>query len=90
MSHETIYNAIYAYPRGELRRQLIVCLHQSHAKRLPRPLGTDRRGQIPDMVNIHVPPLEVNDRLMPGRVRHFFRASYCQEGGATRVAGSRT
>jgi len=66
VSHETIYNAIYAYPRGELRRQLIVCLRQGHAKRLPRSRGTDRRGQIPDMVSIHVRPPEVNDRLMPG------------------------
>jgi transposase, IS30 family len=66
VSHETIYNAIYAYPRGELRRQLIACLRQGHAKRLPRSRGTDRRGQIPDMVSIHVRPPEVNDRLMPG------------------------
>ena len=66
VSHETIYNAIYAYPRGELRRQLIACLRQGRAKRLPRSRGTDRRGQIPDMVSIHVRPPEVNDRLMPG------------------------
>lgn len=66
VSHETIYNAIYAYPRGELRRQLIACLRQARTKRLPRSRGTDRRGQIPDMVSIHVRPPEVNDRLMPG------------------------
>ncbi|ODV44511.1 transcriptional regulator, partial [Cupriavidus sp. UYMMa02A] len=66
VSHETIYNAIYAYPRGELRRQLIACLRQGRAKRLPRSRGTDRRGQIPDMVSIHVRPPEINDRLMPG------------------------
>ncbi|CAM3494724.1 transposase (fragment) [Cupriavidus taiwanensis] len=66
MSHETIYNAIYAYPRGELRRQLIACLRQGHAKHLLRSRGTDRRGQIPDMVSIHERPPEVNDRLMPG------------------------
>lgn len=66
VSHETIYNGIYAHPRGELRRQLIACLRQGHTKRLPRSRGTDRRGRIPDMVSIHVRPPEVNDRLMPG------------------------
>ena len=33
---------------------------------MPRTRGTDRRGQIPDMVSIHVRPPEVNDRVMPG------------------------
>jgi len=66
VSHETIYNAIYAHPKGELRRELIACLRQGHAKRLPRSRGTDRRGQIPEMVSIHVRPPEVEDRLMPG------------------------
>ncbi|WP_144267769.1 IS30 family transposase, partial [Comamonas thiooxydans] len=28
--------------------------------------GQDRRGQIPEMVSIHVRPPEVHDRLMPG------------------------
>ena len=66
VSHETIYTAIYAQPRGELRRQLIVCLRQGRGTRMPRTRGTDRRGQIPDMVSIHVRPPEVNDRVMPG------------------------
>jgi len=66
VSHETIYTAIYAQPRGELRRQLIACLRQGHSTRMPRSRGTDRRGQIPDMVSIHVRPPEVDDRVMPG------------------------
>ena len=66
VSHETIYTAIYAQPRGELRRQLVACLRQGRSTRLPRSCGTDRRGQIPDMVNIHVRPPEVDDRVMPG------------------------
>jgi IS30 family transposase len=66
ISHETIYTAIYAQPRGELRRQLIVCLRQGRSTRMPRTRGSDRRGQIPDMVNIHVRPPEVEDRVMPG------------------------
>jgi IS30 family transposase len=66
VSHETIYTAIYAQPRGDLRRQLIACLRHGRSTRLPRSRGTDRRGQIPEMVSIHVRPPEVNDRVMPG------------------------
>jgi IS30 family transposase len=66
VSHETIYTAIYAQPRGELRRQLIACLRHGRSTRMPRSRGEDRRGQIPDMVSIHVRPPEVNDRVMPG------------------------
>src|SRR5260370_3304111 len=65
-SHETIYTAIYAQPRGELRRQLIACLRHGHSTRMSRTRGIDRRGQIPDMVSIHVPPPEIEDRLLPG------------------------
>lgn len=66
VSHETIYTAIYAQPRGELRKQLIACLRHGRSTRLPRTRGEDRRGQIPEMVSIHVRPPEVQDRVMPG------------------------
>jgi IS30 family transposase len=66
VSHETIYTAIYAQPRGELRKQLVACLRQGRSTRMPRTRGQDRRGQIPDMVSIHVRPPEVDDRVMPG------------------------
>jgi IS30 family transposase len=66
VSHETIYTALYAMPRGELRKELIACLRQGHAGRRRRSQGTDRRGQIPDMVSLHVRPPEVEDRLVPG------------------------
>jgi IS30 family transposase len=66
ISHVTIYASIYALPRGELRKELIAALRQSHKTRKPRSRGTDRRGQIPDLVPIHERPQEVQDRLMPG------------------------
>jgi len=56
VSHETNYTAIDAQLRGELRRQLVACLRHGHSTRMPRTRGTDRRGQIPDMVSIHVRP----------------------------------
>jgi hypothetical protein len=46
--------------------QLIACLRQGHGTRLPRSRGNDRRGQIPEMVSIHVRPPEIEDRVMPG------------------------
>lgn len=66
VSHETIYTAIYAMPRGELRTEVIGWLRFGHAKRRPRTRGEDRRGRIPDMVSIHDRPPEVEERLVPG------------------------
>lgn len=61
----SIYNAIYAHPEGELRKDLIACLRQGCSTRKSRSAGADRRGQIPEMLSIHVRP-EVNDRTMLG------------------------
>jgi IS30 family transposase len=66
VSHETIYTAIYAMPRGELRKEVIGWLRFGHSKRRPRARGEDRRGRIPDMVSIHDRPPEVEERLVPG------------------------
>jgi IS30 family transposase len=66
VSHETLYNCIYAQQVGELRRNLIACLRHALNKRLPRSKGEDRRGQIPDMLSIHVRPPEIEDRQFPG------------------------
>src|SRR5690606_41823925 len=66
VSTETIICCIYAMPGGELRRDLIACLRQARNKRLPRSKGEDRRGQIPDMLCIHLRPPEIEDRQFPG------------------------
>lgn len=66
ISHESIYTAIYAQPAGELRRELVKCLRQAKSTRRPRKAGDDRRGQIPDMVSVHLRPPEVTDRALPG------------------------
>ncbi len=41
-------------------------LRQGRSTHRPRSAGEDRRGQIPEMVSIHVRPPEVNDRTLPG------------------------
>lgn len=66
VSHETIYTALYALPRGALRRELIGCLRQGRKRRRPRSRGADRRGVIPNMTSIHVRPPEVDERVIPG------------------------
>lgn len=64
--HETIYQAIYAMPKGELRTDTIALLRFGHHKRRPRSRGNDRRGQISDMTSIDVRPADIAERLVPG------------------------
>ncbi|WP_423372807.1 IS30 family transposase [Dyella acidisoli] len=66
VSHETIYTAIYAAPRGALRRELVALLRQHKCARRPRSQGTDRRGHMPDLPSIHDRPPDANERLLPG------------------------
>jgi transposase, IS30 family len=65
VSHETIYQSIYVYPRGGLRRELKACLRSGRAVRRRR---GQRRGwdRIVDAVPIGQRPAEVEGRLVPG------------------------
>jgi IS30 family transposase len=66
VSHETIYQSIYVQGRGALRRELAVHLRTGRRLRRPRRKANERRGRIPDMVNISERPAEVEDRAIPG------------------------
>lgn len=66
VSHEAIYTAIYALPRGELRRELIACLRQDKPRRGRKPKGSERRGKLCGMTNIKDRPEEIEGRLVPG------------------------
>lgn len=66
VSHETIYTAIYAMPRGELRRQHVALLRQARGDRRRTRRGNDARGKLPDLPSIHLRPPEANERLLPG------------------------
>jgi len=66
MSAETIYTAIYAMPRGHLRRELTRLLRQGHARRRVRRDGPERRGRLADLPSIHLRPPEADERLLPG------------------------
>lgn len=66
ISHATIYTAVYAMPRGELRAEVLGLLRRSRQGRRPRSAGKDRRGLIPNMTSIDERPIEVDERLVPG------------------------
>src|SRR3954469_13689950 len=55
VSHEAIYQAIYAVPRGEL----LACLRQGKPQRGRRSRDGERRGRICDMTSIRERPAEV-------------------------------
>ena len=66
ISHETIYCAIYAMPRGALRTELVSLLRKSHAGRLPRARGHARFTGVQNMTPIALRPTEVAARIVPG------------------------
>ena len=65
VSHETIYQSIYVYPRGQLRRELKACLRTGRQVRRRRG-RREMRGRIVDAVPIGQRPAEVAGRLVPG------------------------
>jgi len=52
ISHETIKTALYAMPRGELRRRGLKLLRRGHKSRRPRSVGTNRRSLMPGATSI--------------------------------------
>ena len=66
VSHETIYCAIYALPRGMLRKELISQLCRSRSGRRPRRKATSRSTRVPEMTPISLRPPEVAARIVPG------------------------
>jgi transposase, IS30 family len=65
VSHETIYQSIYLYPRGQLRRELQACLRTGRDLRRRRG-RRETRGTIVGAVPIGQRPPEVEGRLVPG------------------------
>jgi transposase, IS30 family len=66
VSHEAIYQSIYVYPRGELKKELKACLRTRRAGRRPRGRGPGSRGKIIGAVPIGQRPPEAEGRLVPG------------------------
>ena len=66
ISHESIYQYIYAKAKGELKKQLLKYLRQKGRKNKNRKLFHEKRGQIPEATPIHQRPEEVEGRQVPG------------------------
>ncbi len=67
VSHETIYQALYVQPRGELAQLVKTALRTGRTQRKPQGRKeTDGRGRLKDMINISERPAEADDRAVPG------------------------
>ena len=66
VSHETIYAAIYAYPRGGLKQALIEALRQEKPVRGRRRTSAVGAHFVPEALRIVHRPEEIEARLVPG------------------------
>jgi IS30 family transposase len=66
VSHETIYAAIYAQPRGGLKDAMIEALRQSKPKRGRKRRTAAGTSMVPESLRIINRPEEVEARLVPG------------------------
>lgn len=65
--HETIYSAIYAYPRNELKKLLISQLRRAKPKRGTRRSGASNAPvKVPEEQSIHARPADIEGRETPG------------------------
>jgi IS30 family transposase len=66
VSHETIYAAIYAQPRGALKQAMIEALRQEKSTRGVRRTSAAGAGFVPEELRIVNRPEEIEQRLVPG------------------------
>jgi transposase, IS30 family len=68
VSHETIYQALYVQPRGELARLVKTALRTGRTRRKPQGRNPieDRNRFKAGMINISERPAEAKDRAIPG------------------------
>jgi transposase, IS30 family len=66
VSHETIYQALYVQPRGELARLVKTALRTGRTQRKAQGRKGTGQGKLKGMINISERPAEADDRAIPG------------------------
>jgi transposase, IS30 family len=66
VSHETIYQALYVQPRGEVARLVKTALRTGRTQRKSQGRKETGQGKLKDMINISDRPKEADDRAIPG------------------------
>lgn len=66
VSHETIYQAVYVQPRGELAKLVKTALRTGRIQRKVQGRTATDQGRLKDMINISERPKEADDRAIPG------------------------
>jgi IS30 family transposase len=67
VSHETIYQALYVQPRGELAREVKTALRTGRVKRKQQGRQEiQSTGRLKGMINVSERPAEAEDRAIPG------------------------
>jgi len=66
VSHETIYAAIYAQPRGALKQGMVQALRQAKSKRGRRRTTAAQCSFVPEAKRIIHRPEDIEQRLVPG------------------------
>jgi IS30 family transposase len=90
VSHETIYAAIYAYPRGALKEGMIKALRQSKPARGLRRTRIAKGETVPEALRIVHRPEEVEHRLLPGHWEgDFIKGSFNRSAVGTVVEPAR-
>lgn len=66
VSHETVYQALYVQPRGELARLVKTALRTGRTQRKRQGRKDTGQGKLKGMINISERPAEADDRAIPG------------------------
>ncbi|QIT54514.1 IS30 family transposase [Aquisalimonas sp. 2447] len=86
VSHETIYAAIYAHPKGTLRKAMIDALRRAKGQRGQRRTTPAGGSMVPESLRIRHRPEEIEQRLMPGHWEgDFIKGAYNRSAVGTVV-----